>query len=464
MINRRTFLATTGAAAAGSALAAGNALAAPPAQSAPASGKSASLFLPADDLKPATYDRLPLEWNKRQVKKLQEKLAADGCDGILLTDRWNIIYFTGLWHTTTERPFYAFIPTQGSHPIWFFPALDRDLVHSWWYEDGETYFDFPHAEGAYPHEGKVQMGAKVDLFEWMLAGLKKRGFAGKNLAADRELVPSMQSKVVKVLGKEMGSAEGHCIGMRMRKTPEELALTRRAYNYFNQMHAFARDLLLEKGTDLTDFDIATAATKYGTDLVMADIKRDGAPHTAVGISINVSCRTGKATAYPHPNQFNHNKVKKGDSLQIEGAVKIGGCGGELYRQFLIDPWTDHMKKVWTATRDGCLMQKEESIAGVTGSVVAYKIHTFQVKNGMAPYIYHRPAHGEGMEGHQPPYLALGDYTMLEPGMCFSVEPGLFDPEHGFGVNFSDVFVVEPEGPSRQMSRAPWSEEYCLVKL
>ena len=42
-----------------------------------------------------------------------------------------------------------------------------------------------------------------------------------------------------------------------------------------------------------------------------------------------------------------------------------------------------MRKVWTATRDGCLMQKEESIAGVTGSVVAYKIHTFQVKNGMA---------------------------------------------------------------------------------
>ena len=46
---------------------------------------------------------------------------------------------------------------------------------------------------------------------------------------------------------------------------------------------------------------------------------------------------------------------------------------------------------------------------------------------MQNYIYHRPAHGMGMEGHQPPYLALGDYTMLEPGMIFSVEPGLYDP-------------------------------------
>jgi Xaa-Pro aminopeptidase len=123
-----------------------------------------------------------------------------------------------------------------------------------------------------------------------------------------------------------------------------------------------------------------------------------------------------------------------------------------------------MKKLWTVSRDCCLMQKAESIAGVTGSTVAYKIHQFQVKNGVAPYIYHRPAHGQGWEGHQPPYLSLGDYTMLEPGMCFSVEPGLYDPEHGIGANFSDDFVVQPAGASRQMSRLPWSEQWCWVKL
>jgi Xaa-Pro dipeptidase len=54
--------------------------------------------------------------------------------------------------------------------------------------------------------------------------------------------------------------------------------------------------------------------------------------------------------------------------------------------------------------------------------------------------------------------------MLEPGMSFSVEPGLYDPEHGIGANFSDDFVVEPQGPSRQMSRLPWSEDWCFVKL
>jgi hypothetical protein len=48
------------------------------------------------------------------------------------------------------------------------------------------------------------------------------------------------------------------LDLRMRKTPEELALTRRACAYFDRMHAFARDLLLTKGTDLTDYEIGAA--------------------------------------------------------------------------------------------------------------------------------------------------------------------------------------------------------------
>jgi Xaa-Pro aminopeptidase len=461
MISRREFIAAAGAAATVSSV--GTAAHSESAV-ATAAGKSAQLFLPEDNLKPATFDRLPLDWHKNRAKLLREKLAEDGREGVLLTDRWNIIYFTGLWHTTTERLVWVFLPVKTSEPVWFYSALDRDLVKTWWHTDGEMYFDFPHADGAFPNEGKVQMGAKVDLAEWVFKALKKRGYAEKNLVADIELTPSVQRKVVGVLDREMGSAEDACMNMRVHKTPEELALSRRAYNYFNQMHAFARDMLLQHGTDLTDFDIASAATKYGTDLVMADIKRDGAPHTAVGIEIDIGCRVGRSTAYPHPNQFLHNKISRGQALQIEGGVHIAGCGGELYRALFIHPLTEQMKKLWTVSRDCCLMQKEESIAGVTCSTVAYKIHKYQVKNEVAPYIYHRPAHGEGWEGHQKPYLSLGDYTMLEPGMCFSVEPGLYDPEHGIGSNFSDNFVVQPEGPARQMSRLPWSEEWCLVKL
>jgi len=400
MLTRREFLTSAGAA---SALAAGSTPA-----SAATGAESEKLFLPPDRLSAFTSDRLPLTWSKERMRHLQARLAERGYQAVFLTDQWNIIYFTGLFHTRTERMLHAFIPTDGEHPIWFYPALDRDLIHSWRYEDGDMYFDWLNVEGAAPQEGKVIRGPTQDLWRWALDGLKRRGFAGKKLAADKELVPSAQKAVVEVLGQPMASAAEACLYFRERKTPEELALTRRAYAYFDRIHAFARDLILAHGTDLTDFEVGNAATKYGTDLIMADIKHDGRPHGAVGIEVEIQCRVGETTAYPHPNQFLYNKLQRGKALQVEGVV--------------------------------------------------------QIEQGMKKYIYHRPAHGEGMEGHQPPYLALGDHTILDTGMCFSVEPGLFDPQTGSGANFSDLFAVESDGPSLQMSRLPWSEEWHWIKL
>src|SRR4030081_3177425 len=120
MVSRREFIAATGVAVTVSSMGNG---ALPKHSGGAAAAKSAQLFLPEDDLKPATFDRLPLEWHKNRAELLREKLAEDGRDGILLTDRWNIIYFTGLWHTTTERLGQVFLPTKGD-PVWFFGALD----------------------------------------------------------------------------------------------------------------------------------------------------------------------------------------------------------------------------------------------------------------------------------------------------------------------------------------------------
>jgi Xaa-Pro aminopeptidase len=109
------------------------------------------------------------------------------------------------------------------------------------------------------------------------------------------------------------------------------------------------------------------------------------------------------------------------------------------------------------------MQVELSLEGRTCSDVAFEIHRYQLAQGVQKYVYHRPAHGEGVEGHQSPYIALGDHTMLRRNMCFSEEPGLYDPEHGCGFNWSDTVVVGVKSGYR-MSRVPYSEEWCWLKL
>ncbi|MGB8952263.1 MAG: M24 family metallopeptidase [Candidatus Aminicenantales bacterium] len=413
---------------------------------------------------PAAFDRLPLNWYKNTVQRLREKAAEKGIDAVLLQDRWNLIYFTGLFHSTTERPFYALFPVKGNAVYWYHPGLDRDLVTSWWSTENDYYFDYLHADGGFPNLGKVVQGKTVDLFEWLLEGLKKKGFAEKTIGVDFEFTPSRLEKAKKILPQAKFIPIGPvCLKMRMVKTPEEIALTQRAMNYFSKIHAFTRDYILEKGTDATDFEISQAAIAYGIHLIMKDVQRDGRPHTAVGVSVNIGCRTGVSTAYPHPNQFFHKKIEKGDALQVSGGVRIGGYGGELYRYYQILPWNSHREKLWQVVTDCVRIQEDESGAGKTCSEVAYRIHQYQVKQGVKKYIYHRPAHGEGMEGHQAPWLALGDYTVLEKGMMFSVEPGLYDPENGFGYNPSDNLLVTKQ-KGVLMSRVPYSKEWMILKL
>ena len=140
-LDRRSFLATGGLVTAGGAALGAPALTAP--QSGVDGSRSAALYLKEEDgLAPATFDRLPLEWHQARAKALQAHLGENGFAGAWLTDPMNIIYFTGLFFTTTERPFSVFLPADKVATIWFHPGLDRDLVKSWWATDADYYFDF----------------------------------------------------------------------------------------------------------------------------------------------------------------------------------------------------------------------------------------------------------------------------------------------------------------------------------
>lgn len=429
-------------------------------------GNSADMLMShKDHVTPSTADRLPLEWHKSTVRRLQGKLEERGLDGILITDRWNIIYFTGLFHTTTERPFACFIPAKELAVYWFYPGLDLEPVRSWWFTDGDYYYDFPHADGGYPDQGKVTIGPAVDLLKWRLDGIAKWGFGDKKIGLSEPPTVETMKRMTQILPRAgFEDVSDICFGMRRVKTPEEIALSQRAYNYFSKIHAWTRDYILQHGTDLTDFKITMAATEYGTDLIMKDIKRDGRPHTAVGIRVGISCRTGIGTAYPHPNQFHHNPVRKGDSLQVSGVVKIGGCGGELYCPYQIAPWKPDWEKVWEVMAEGSRMQIELSKAGTPCQDIAKAIHEYQVRNGMQKYLYQRVAHGEGMEGHQQPYIALGDQTILEERMTFSMEPGLFNPGGGYGYNPSDNVVVGKERGWVQGSVPNLTKEWALLTI
>lgn len=465
MSTRRDFLRNSGAAAlAGSAtMACGNGAG----NGIPTvSGDSAAMLLKRPEHpSPATYDRLPLEWHQDRVRQLQQKLGERGLDGILITDQWNLIYYTGLWHTSTQRPFSCFIPTNELALYWFHPGLDLELVRSWWATEADYYYDYPASTDGYPDQGKVMSSQPVDLIEWQLNGVAKRGFGEHRIGLSQLLTVGTYRRMTEVLPKAtFEDVSDICIGMRRVKTPEEIALSQRAYDYFSQIHAWTRDYILQHGTDLTDFDVRMAAEAYGTDLIMKDIARDGHPHSAVGISIGIGCRSGIGTAYPHPNQFHHNPIRRGDSLQVAGVVRLGGCGGELYCPYQVAPWPDEWRKVWDVMATSSQMQIDLSNAGRPCQDIAHAVHEYQVKEGMQDYLYQRVAHGSGWEGHQEPYIALGDTTPLEENMMFSMEPGLFNLGGGYGYNPSDGVVVGKDSGWVQGSLPNLTREWALLEI
>jgi Xaa-Pro aminopeptidase len=407
--------------------------------------------------------RLPGEWYRATVNRFQARLREEGLGAAIVTDALNRNYLTGIFLTETERPNYLIIPAQGE-PFAFIPGLDRDMAASWWVKDFEWYFDFPHA-GAY-NQDVWKAGPKEDLFIWMLKGLAKRGLGDAKLGIDREPAPSLAKKFKETLpAASLTDVAKVLLGMREVKTPEELVLIQKAIDLHDAMLAFAREFILANRTSVTDFDVRRATEQFGTRTLMSAMgsEVDGRAHHGVGITLGMSCRAGVATAYPHPNQFFHTRLARGQSVQVASVIHIGGYGGEGYRAFHIAPMDELQKKMWDVHTEMTLKQAELCKAGARCQDVGEAVLAIAQKAGLGPYVYHRPAHGQGTEGHQAPYLSLGDDTVLVENMTLSNEPGLYNLAGGYGYNHSNcVHVGKDRGTI--MNKAPLTHEFCWLKI
>lgn len=438
-------------------------------------GNSTSLFLPAayggkdQAVRPAEADQLTLDWHKARFQALFDAVSDQGVQSILLRNVNNTAYFTGIQVFASERPQGVLKNRDDAGPWVFHPTHYTEILKTSWVDGSREYFDFPHAAGGFPNRGQVVAGPSVDLFAFLLEGVRDRGVQGGKLGVDGELYPSELAKIQSILpGVEVVNIGGAIRNLRIVKTPEELALYSRSYLYNDRAQAFARDYLLTYGTDVTDLELESVTQLWLLDDLYITIDLGGGQvNKGAGTRGTVKIRTGRNTGVSAPNQPYYQRFGPNQSVQLTSVVKIDGCGGEAYRVLLtagsdgvFDP---HAERLWSASLRSCDIQRDLQKVGAQANLIAKAIYDDLVEQNLHRYVYHRPAHGLASEGHYAPFIALGDETRLPLNSALSQEPGLYDSERGFGFNWSDT-VVTGQDKGYRLSRVPYSREWNLLKL
>src|SRR5881398_3131590 len=107
------------------------------------------------------HDRLQPEWYQRKIKQVQTEMKKHRLNAMVLLHASNVIYTTGYFHLSTERPLAVLIPDSGE-PVLFIPGLESDQVKLWWVKDYESYFDYP---------------GPVNRIRWIFERVARRGLA-----------------------------------------------------------------------------------------------------------------------------------------------------------------------------------------------------------------------------------------------------------------------------------------------
>ena len=132
-------------------------------------------------------------------------------------------------------------------------------------------------------------------------------------------------------------------------------------------------------------------------------------------------------------------------MLVSGAgANIDGYRSELERTMVVGEPTPEQVRAF----DAMLALQTRAIEVMAPGVPAAEVELATVRLadelGVSDHLRHHVGHSIGLEGHEAPFLDRGDDAVLEPGMVFTVEPGVYLPEIG-GFRHSDTVVITPDG-------------------
>jgi Xaa-Pro aminopeptidase len=172
---------------------------------------------------------------------------------------------------------------------------------------------------------------------------------------------------------------------------------------------------------------------------------------ATGLSFGTIVAFGANGAYPHYNGGGA-VLREKDSVLIDFGCKFEGYCSDTTRTFFVGSPTEEERHIYETVLAANLAGEAAVAEGVAAQDIDRAARGVIASAGFGEYFISRTGHGIGVAIHENPYIREGNTQILERGMAFSVEPGIYIPGK-IGVRIEDVMVLTDEGPE-PMSRFP----------
>ena len=186
-------------------------------------------------------------------------------------------------------------------------------------------------------------------------------------------------------------------------------------------------------------------TELGADL--ADLLR-AFGHSQVDFTVVGSGPNG---ANPH-HEIGDRVIEDGDMVVLDFGGLKHGYGSDTTRTVHVGEPTLQEQEVHDIVRLAQQAGFDAVRPGIECQEVDRAPRAVITDAGYGEYFIHRTGHGIGITTHEPPYMVEGETHTMQPGMCFSIEPGIYLPNR-FGVRIEDIVTVTPEG-GRRLNQTP----------
>lgn len=215
--------------------------------------------------------------------------------------------------------------------------------------------------------------------------------------------------------------------LRMRKQPDEYDILK-ANALLNDTALLAGIAAIEPGR--TEREIA--------DVITAQHRSDGAETLFRIIG------SGSNGAYPH-HQTGERALQTGDAVVIDIGGGRDGYVSDMTRMAIVGEAPEGYQPVHDVVEQAVCAALAVVRPGVRACDVDAAARQVITDAGYGEFFVHRTGHGLGIEVHEPPYIMSGSTTVLDAGMVFSIEPGIYLPGR-FGVRLEDIVIVRDDGP------------------